>query len=59
MIDSLLCRARLAIEESQRMREQRRLLRAQQEKAIDELRYAVVESASIRTEVKALRDDKR
>ena len=59
MIDSLLSRARLAIEESQSIREQRRLLRAQQDRALDELRYAMIESASIRTEIQALRDNRK
>jgi hypothetical protein len=58
MIDPIMSRALLAIVESHAIRQQRRMLRAQHERAVDDLRYTVLESASIRAEIKACRDDR-
>ena len=59
MFDPLFIRSQLAIQESQVLREQRGLLTKQQEAALNELRWAVYESACVRAEIKARRDDKQ
>ena len=58
MIDPLLARAQLAIEESRTLREQRRKVLDQQHESRNKLRSAVLESASVRIEIKASRQDK-
>jgi hypothetical protein len=58
VIDPLLIRAQLAIEESRPLRELRRELLDQQHEARDKLRSATLKSASVRIEVKASRQDK-
>jgi hypothetical protein len=58
MHDPLLSRAVLAIEESNAIRERSRVLRVEQGRRRDQLRRAILESASMRTEAKACRDDR-
>ena len=58
MIDLLLARARLAIEESRAARLRRRLLMAQHHGARNKLRCTILESAMVRSEVKAYREDR-
>jgi hypothetical protein len=58
MFDPLFDRSVRAIEESTVLRDTRRALMKQQEDAIHELRWAVYNSACVRTELKARRDDK-
>jgi hypothetical protein len=58
MIDSLLSRAQLAIDESHALRARKRGIITQFEEASQSLRLAIFESAMIRTEVKAYRDDR-
>jgi hypothetical protein len=56
MIDPLLARAQLAIEEGQRLQHQSRTLQLQHARNRELLRMAVFESAMTRSESKALRD---
>jgi hypothetical protein len=58
MHDPLLSRAVLAIEESNAIRERSRVLRVEQDRRRDQLRRAILESASMRAEAKACRDDR-
>ena len=58
MIDSLLARALLAIEESRALHNQSRALQAQHVREREELRISIFESATYRSEVKALRDNR-
>ncbi|MGV7216214.1 hypothetical protein [Bradyrhizobium sp. UFLA05-112] len=58
MTDPLFERARLAIEESRDLQRRCRLLHADNDFERRELRRAVFESASIRTEVRAFRENK-
>ena len=58
MIDPLLARAQLAIEESQALQERKLSLQAEQRDCRGALRLAVMESAMYRAESKAYRDDR-
>lgn len=58
MIDSLFARAQLAIEESARLREQRRMLENSHDRLLGDLRRSTFESAMYRSEIKALRDNR-
>jgi len=58
MIDPLLARAESAIEESLRLQRQRRIMRADSSYDIERLRTARLESAMLRAETKAIRDDR-
>jgi len=58
MTDSLLSRALLAIQETSAILKQRRAVMDQHDRAIIELRLSIIESASMRAESKAHRDDK-
>ena len=57
MTDPLFARSLLAVSENQEVREQRRSLRAQFDSEREQLRVSVYESASLRSEVKARRDN--
>ena len=59
MSDPLFLRAQRAIEENRAAREERRLLLIEQDNAIYDLRWAIYESACVRTESKARRDNKK
>jgi hypothetical protein len=59
MIDQLLARARLAIEESHSIREQGRVLMRELVESRQELRLAVFDSAMLRVEINVLRNDRR
>lgn len=58
MIDSLFARAQLAMEESNRLREQRRLMVDSREEQLTSLRRSTFESAMYRSEIKAHRDNR-
>ena len=58
MTDTVLARARLAVDEAAALRERRRLLRAESERNRELLQLAVAESAMLRVEIKAHRDDR-
>jgi hypothetical protein len=58
MIDSLSARAQLAIEESVRLRRQRRMLEDSHDRLLDDLRRSTFESAMYRSEIKSLRDNR-
>jgi hypothetical protein len=58
MIDPLLARAQLAIEESHSTREQRRLLRAELNEMREKLRLVVFDIASLRMEIRAHRENR-
>jgi hypothetical protein len=58
MPDPLFARAQLAIEESHRLQYQRDALRTRRDLQRGELRRAVFESAMMRSEINACRDDK-
>ena len=58
MIDPLLARAQLAIEESKALQTRKLALRAEQLHSRDALRLSIMESAMYRTESKAYRDDR-
>jgi hypothetical protein len=58
MIDPLLARAQLAIEESRALQGQSKALQAEQLRERDELRVAVLESAMYRSETRAHRDNR-
>jgi hypothetical protein len=57
MTDALLRRAEIAIEESRRLQHQSCGLRSQRDLTRGELRRAVFESAMLRSEIVARRDD--
>jgi len=57
MADSLDARARLAIEESRRLRAERLLLSRQHVEQREALQLAVFESTMVRAEIKAHRDN--
>ncbi|MHC4047674.1 hypothetical protein [Bradyrhizobium sp. 23AC] len=57
MTNALLARARLAVEENGELRRRQRHIQAQFERAREQLRLSVYESASIRSEIKARRDN--
>jgi hypothetical protein len=59
MIDPLLARAQLAIEEGQLLQRQSRTLQLQHERNREQLRMTVFESAMVRSESKALRDSRQ
>ena len=58
MIDPLLARARLAIEESKALQKTKLALQAEQLHSRDALRLSVMESAMYRAESKAYREDR-
>ncbi|MGY8709243.1 hypothetical protein RAD16_26165 [Bradyrhizobium sp. 18BD] len=58
MNDSLFARARLAIEESAALREQRRSLQEMFDRQREELRRSVLESAMSRSESSAYRQNR-
>ncbi|HZR72623.1 hypothetical protein [Bradyrhizobium sp.] len=58
MTDPLFARADLAIEESLHLRRSSRVLKSQFDHERETLRVAVFESAMLRSESKAYRDDK-
>jgi hypothetical protein len=58
MIDSLFVRAQLAIEESRALQSRSRALHAEQDAQRDRLRSSIFESAMLRSETKALRENK-
>jgi DNA-binding phage protein len=58
MDDALLARAERAIEASRGLREQQKRLAAQHGVVRDDLRRAIMESAMLRSEVRACRDDR-
>jgi hypothetical protein len=55
MINPLLARAKLAMEENREARQQRLALRAKHEIAANELHRNLLESASLRMEIEMLR----
>ena len=57
MTDSLFARAQLAMEESLRLREQRRMLGDSRDEQLADLRRSTLESAMCRSEVRAHRDN--
>lgn len=58
MIDPLLAQAQQAIDEAAALRAQRQLLRKVAVDEIDRMRLMTFESASVRAEIKAYRDDR-
>jgi hypothetical protein len=58
MIDSLFARAQLAMEESHRLREQRRAMVDSRNEQLASLRRSTFESAMCRSEIKAHRDNR-
>jgi hypothetical protein len=58
MYDPLFVRSHLAIQENKSLREERRRLLAERDDAIYELRWAVYESAGVRTRSNARRHDR-
>src|SRR5689334_13349610 len=58
MYDPLFVRSHLAIQENKSLREERRRLLAERDDAIYELRWAVYESAGVRTRSNAHRQDR-
>jgi hypothetical protein len=58
MIDPMLTRAQLAVEESRALQSQSRALRAEQLRERAQLRVAIFESAMYRSEAKAHRDNR-
>ncbi|WP_245266514.1 hypothetical protein [Bradyrhizobium sp. WSM1743] len=57
MADALLARAARAIEESRSLREQHRKVAGHYGEAVKELRLAIMDSAMLRSEIKARRDN--
>jgi hypothetical protein len=58
MIDPLVTRAQVALQESCQIRQERRALMAEHVNSLRELRLSILESAMMRTESKARRDDR-
>ena len=58
MTGSLLVRAQLAIEESRTLQYRSRALKAESNIEREQLRLAVLESAMLRSEIKACRDNR-
>ena len=58
MTDVLFARAQLAIEESRTLQDQSHALRKSGELEREGIRRAVFDSASVRSEIKAYRDDR-
>ena len=58
MTDPLFARAELAIQESRQLQRGSRALHADREHDRDQLRLAIFESAMVRSESKALRDNR-
>jgi hypothetical protein len=59
MVDPLVRRSILAIEESRALRDERRKLAIKGEKAVYELRWAIYETACTREEIKAQRENRK
>ncbi|MCP3401705.1 MULTISPECIES: hypothetical protein [unclassified Bradyrhizobium] len=59
MRDPLFARATRAIEASRDLRSQHRLVTDRHDRALDEARLAVMESAMVRSEIKAHRDNRK
>jgi len=57
MRDALISRATRAIDDSRTLREQRRLLMERHDQILAALRLAIMESAMVRTEIRAHRDN--
>ena len=57
MPDALLARSIRAIEESQALREQHRLFMNHYGETVSDLRVAIMDSAMLRSEIKARRDN--
>ncbi|ULK98463.1 hypothetical protein [Bradyrhizobium sp. I71] len=57
MRDALIPRATRAIDASRALREERRLLMEHHDQIVADLRLAIMESAMVRTEIKARRDN--
>ena len=57
MPDALFARATRAIEESRTLREQHRLATGRYGDAVKDLRLAIMDSAMLRSEIKARRDN--
>jgi hypothetical protein len=57
MPDTLFARANDAIEESRALREQHRRVAGRYGEAVKDLRLAIMDSAMLRTEIKARRDN--
>lgn len=57
MRDALFLRASCAIDANHALREERRLLMEHRDRIVAELRLTVFESAMLRTEIKACRDN--
>lgn len=58
MSDSLLDRAKLAIEEGRRLREQKRIIADSRDEHLGDLRRSKLENAMVRSEIRAHRDDR-
>jgi hypothetical protein len=58
MNDSLFNRAQLAMEESCRLRQERKALTGQRDQHMADLRCSVFETAMLRSEIKAHRDNR-
>jgi hypothetical protein len=57
MRDVLISRATRAIDDSRLLREQRRLLMERHDQILADLRLAIMDSAMVRTEIRAHRDN--
>ena len=57
MPDALFARATRAIDESRALREQHRQVMGRHDEAVNDLRLAIMDSAMLRSEIKARRDN--
>jgi hypothetical protein len=57
MLDPLIQRSIVALEENRRLLEERRNLLKKQQAALYELRWAIYETGAVRTEIRARREN--